>query len=369
MDQLPTFIFVTCQSGAEHILKTEIARSYPFLRSAYARRGFVTFKFPEGAVPGLGFRLDAVFAQAWGFSLGKVVPNSRDEAARQAWELIAGAGVCPRWVHVWPRDGSPPGKSCPEEPWPSMVQEIHQALIGSAPDTLAAGLRECRQDRPAPRDCWVLDCVLVNEDEWWIGIHKVVSGETAYPGGKFPLVLPEHAVSRAYLKMEEALRWSQFPAPPGAQWAELGSAPGGASQALLDHGYEVLGVDPAAMHPSVLAHPKFTHLRRRTPQVPRRAFRKVHWLAADINTTPNYTLDAVESIVTCPEVNIHGMILTLKLPEWRLAENIPQYLERIRSWGFEVVRARHLWFNKQEICVAALMKPLPRKSSAISRKK
>ena len=35
----------------------------------------------------------------------------------------------------------------------------------------------------------------------------------------------------------------------GARWAELGSAPGGASQALLQRGYHVLGIDPAAMDP------------------------------------------------------------------------------------------------------------------------
>ena len=177
-----------------------------------------------------------------------------------------------------------------------------------------------------------------------------------------PLALPAQAVSRAWLKMEEALRWAELPIPPGAHWAEIGSAPGGSSQALLQRGYAVTGVDPAEMDAAVASHPRFTHLRCRVPQVARREFRKIRWLAADMNVAPNYTLDAVESIVTYREVNIRGMLLTLKLPQWSLAENIPAYLDRIRGWGYNIIRARQLQSNRREFCVAALQKPFRRKS-------
>jgi 23S rRNA (cytidine2498-2'-O)-methyltransferase len=53
-------------------------------------------------------------------------------------------------------------------------------------------------------------------------------------------------------------------------------------------------------------------------------------------------------------VSIRGLLLTLKLLEWELAEQIPDYLERIRSWGYPQVRARQLAHNRQEICVLAL---------------
>ncbi len=182
-----------------------------------------------------------------------------------------------------------------------------------------------------------------------------------------PLELPPDAVSRAWLKMEEALRWSELPIPAGgnalhpARCAEIGSAPGGATQSLLARGCEVLGIDPAEMHPAVLANPRFTHIRRRSVQVRRRDFRKVRWLMADMNVAPGYTLDAVESIVTHPEVNVRGMLLTLKLFEWRLADELPAWIDRVRSWGFNVVRARQLQHNRQEVCVAALQKPFVRK--------
>jgi 23S rRNA (cytidine2498-2'-O)-methyltransferase len=132
---------------------------------------------------------------------------------------------------------------------------------------------------------------------------------------------------------------------------------------LLGRGFEVIGIDPAEMAPKVLEHPKFRHIRRRAVAVPRRAYRKVRWLTADMNVAPNFTLDAIEAIVTHAEVNVRGMLLTLKLPEWRLACEVPAYLARIRSWGFNLVRARQLAHNRQEICVAALQKPFQRKPS------
>jgi 23S rRNA (cytidine2498-2'-O)-methyltransferase len=106
-------------------------------------------------------------------------------------------------------------------------------------------------------------------------------------------------------------------------------------------------------------------LRKRTTHVRRREFRKARWLTADMNVAPQYTLDAVESIVTHAEVNIRGMILTLKLFEWELADHVPEYLDRIRSWGYNLVQARQLVHNRQEICVAALQKPFRRKGPVV----
>jgi hypothetical protein len=81
-----------------------------------------------------------------------------------------------------------------------------------------------------------------------------------------------------------------------------------------------------------------------------------------MNVAPNYTLSVVEDIVTHPEVNIRGMLLTLKLFEWKLADQVGQYVDRVRSWGYNRVEARQLQHNRQEICIAALQQPFRRKS-------
>lgn len=193
-------------------------------------------------------------------------------------------------------------------------------------------------------------------NEWIVGWHRVSSFQSAFPGGMLDLEVPEEVVSRAWLKMEEALRWSHFPIQD-ARVCEIGSAPGGATQALLARGCEVMGVDPAEMDPVVMENPKFRHIRSRIAFVKRREFRRVRWLTCDINVPPNYTLDVIESVVMHPEVSVRGMLLTLKFPDWNMGFDVSEYIARIKSWGFNIVHARQLHYSHQEICVACLKKP------------
>jgi len=357
---LARFLFVTCQVGAERAVKGELAERWPGFRFSFSRPGFLTFKLPEHQFLAPDFNLASVFARAYGFSLGKVSPDNLTIAGKASWDLLGDRPI--RQIHAWERDRAEPGVRGFE---PSITPEAvaaYEALRDSCPhpDRLVPG--NPLQQQAAPGD-WIADCVLVEPNSWWVGYHRARSTPSCWPGGILSLEMPGDAVSRAWLKMEEALRWSKLPAAAGARFAEIGSSPGGASQALLGRGFEVIGIDPAEMAPQVLDDPRFRHIRRRAIEVPRRAFRKVRWLTADMNVAPRFTLDAIEAIVTHPEVSIRGMLLTLKLPDWRLASEVPAYLARIRSWGFNSVRARQLAHNRQEICIAALQKPFCRKPS------
>jgi 23S rRNA (cytidine2498-2'-O)-methyltransferase len=353
---LPDFIFATCQIGAEPALKAEVARDWPALRFAYSRPGFLTFKLPQTVlaanVPdGADNPLAAaVFARASGFSLGKASGGTIEERAASVWQL---AGEKPfRRLHVWRRDlVGPDHRGKVHEPLPS-IADVEAAIRQAGPTGEASRGAFAPGEPTRPGDL-VLDCVVIEPDEWWIGFHRARSLASRWPGGLFSAEMPPDAVSRAWLKMEEALVWSGLPIAAGDLCAEIGSAPGGASQALLGHGARVIGIDPADMDPRVLAHPSFAHWKMRGADVRRREFRKVRWLMADINVAPSYTLDTVEAIVTHSDVKVHGMLLTLKLLDWSIAAEIPTYLERIRSWGFGRVAARQLHHNRQEICVAA----------------
>jgi 23S rRNA (cytidine2498-2'-O)-methyltransferase len=87
----------------------------------------------------------------------------------------------------------------------------------------------------------------------------------------------------------------------------------------------------------------------------------VRFLFADMNVAPNYTLDTVEAIVTHEKVHVEAMALTLKLIEWELADQLDEYLDRIRGWGYHNLDARQLQHHRQEICVAAAKRPTTRK--------
>lgn len=163
-------------------------------------------------------------------------------------------------------------------------------------------------------------------------------------------------VSRAYLKIAEALAWSQLPVRPGDKIVEIGSTPGGSCQRLLDVGLDVTGVDPAEMDPLILEHPRFEHWRSKAAGLKRRLFSRFKWLTADANVAPNYTLEVVEDIVTYPTSRFKGLLLTFKLSSYDMLEQVEASAERIRSWGFADVRIRQLASNRRECCVAALRK-------------
>jgi 23S rRNA (cytidine2498-2'-O)-methyltransferase len=342
------FILITCQVGAERAVKDELAARWPQFRFAYSRPGFLTFKLPDAARLADDFDLGSVFARSYAFSLGKAKAGDPADLARQVIQL---AGDRPfERLHVWPRDRMPPGEHGYQPGFTAESDQAEAAIRAHWP----AGATAPKKNPLARAQELVLDCVLVEPDEWWVGYHCARGWSSRRPGGMSRLELPDDAVSRAYLKMEESLRWSRLNVEAGQRAVEIGCAPGGSCQALLKRGLLVTGIDPAAMHPAVLAHPNFVHVRKRGAEVRRRDLRGTRWLMADMNVAPNYTLDTVEAIVTHRQMNVRGLLLTLKLLEWELARHLPEYLERIRGWRFPLVRARQLQHNRQEITVAAL---------------
>ncbi len=347
---LPEFVFVTCQVGAEQALRREVGRRFPQWRGAFARKGLVTFKIPLEDRPTLWLHPpELILARAWGFSWGVYRVEDLEQLRPTVVELVNRFGC--KGLHVWSRDRAEPGHF------------DYEPAVTALDIECAKTLRQML----APRvlKTWVgpgvvvLDVMQVDPGVWLLGVHRTTDCPTSrWPGGLSRVRLPEDAVSRAYLKMEEALRWSALPIRSGQWCAELGAAPGGSSQALLRRGLRVLGIDPAQVHPTVANHPHFVHIRRKARYVKRRIFRRVRWLFADMNVTPNYTLDVVEDIVTRPDVNIWGMLLTLKLTDWKLVDQAPRYIRRVQSWGYPVVRMRQLHHHRRELCLMAAVAPV-----------
>jgi len=352
------FVFMTCRRGAERAVKQEVARIEPSWRFAFSRPGFLTFKC-TGEAPlndrGLAER-NWTFAHAHGISLGRVTGEKLEELAGQAWRSKGVAALATRSladIHVW-LPGYLSEELAENEDLP-LCQVIEEALRAAAPDWCSRlRMIPVKRRRPAPRNGCVLDVMVFQPGEWWLGYHRAVRRHECWAGGYIPVRLPPHAVSRAYAKMEEALRWSDLPLAPGDECVEIGCAPGGASQALLDRGLFVTGIDPAEVHPTVLAHPRFRHLKKRGKEVRRTEFAGVRWLTADMNIAPEATLDEIESIVTHPDVTIRGMVLTLKFSDWAGAAQLPEFITRVRAWGYRDVRTRQLVTGGQEVCLVAL---------------
>lgn len=341
------FLFVVTQEGAERPLKNEVAREHPELRFAFSRPGFVTFRFPDESAAG-EFSLRSVFARTWGHSLGKVSGNDDAQLARDAWGLVIEQiheQTLPH-VHVWQRERPLPG------------DETFDASADARASTVGNLLVEQRANPPqrptvnaaAATGELVVDCVLVERNEWWLGWHRAASPETRWPGGVPPIASVARPISRAYFKIFEALEWSELPVAAGDRCVEIGSSPGGSCLALLERGLLVTGIDPAEMDPDVLAHPNFTHVRSRAKDVKRSVFRDCRWLVMDANVPPSYTLDTLDGVLTSGGARPEGLVLTLKLTDPAFAEKLPAIADRLRRYGYSRVRMRQLAFNRQEVC-------------------
>lgn len=374
-------LHLTCGSGCDQVLKAEIGREYPEFRFSYSRPGFQTWILPVDRPLVVGrtslfpnFR--AIFAQSAMLGIGRIQVNTADQTApassssvHQFWDICQSAIASPLFttlagtdlhkqgshrltrLHVWER----PQRGGEESGLTPQAEQLHHQLMSAIPVELQSDFASDADlfDSPGKEGELCLNCMIDSPGFWWVGIHRVGDEHSRYPGGFFPLTLPSDAVSRAWLKFEEGIRWAEFPIGVGSRCVDIGSAPGGGSQVLLARGASVIGVDPAEMAPVLLANPNFTHCRGKINQIKRVYFRKARWLLADMNVAPHYTLDALEELVRRPDVSIRGLLFTLKLFQWELATNIPEYIHRIKSWGFNQVKVRHLQFNRQEIMVAA----------------
>ena len=112
-------------------------------------------------------------------------------------------------------------------------------------------------NRTASSDEKVLNVIQIDEDQFAIGWHEVKLRQQKWPGGVPRFPIPDSVVSRAFFKTKEAMMWSRFPFQEGDVCVELGSAPGGSVQALLDAKLEVIGIDPAVMDESIMAKSQF----------------------------------------------------------------------------------------------------------------
>ena len=282
---MPQFIFVTCQIGAEKAVKGEVACHWPEFRLAFSRPGFLTFKLPADCALADDFDLKSAFARAYGFSLGNVTGENREQLADDVWQSCKGQTI--QRIHVWEKDRSEPGVHRFEPGISAEAIEVHGTLFACCPHAQCLAKNGGNPLAPARVGDVVLDCVILSP-------QRVV--DRLAPRQRDPLAVSwRHDVAgiaarRGVAGVAENGRGPALVAVADSarrRVAEIGSAPGGASQALLSRGYIVTGVDPAEMAPAVLNHPRFTHIRRRTMEVRRRDFQKIRWLTADMNVAPN----------------------------------------------------------------------------------
>ena len=354
MPKSPRFLFVCCQVGAEQACKQELTTRYPGLRFAFSRPGFMTFKVVDPKIKVKTFRLWSTFARLWGWSAGKAINDDADLLATDMAEQMS--ALCKKTpltsLHFWQRDTSQPGKGGFEPGISPVAHQASKLLV----EKLKPQFPDMRCNKVSKTDERTICVILVAPNEWWLGWHDASSIAQTWPGGAPPIQLPGSAVNRAWLKINEAVLWSELPIHKTDVVAEIGSAPGGASQYLLSLGAKVIAIDPAAMDPVVLKDRGLKHIRRKARDVPKKDLENVRWLTIDINMPPSYTIEVIRDYVLERGLPVRGIIATLKLPDWKLATEVQTYRKQLEDLGFGTVQTRQLAFNRQEICLVAVRK-------------
>ena len=335
MAHVPTkrsnFLLLPCKSGAEEALCQQQQKVLPNLTKAAWRRGVVTFRLEDFDPPD-DFFPELIFNTTCVRSYGQVNGKSTLDRAKAVLSLLDHSN----WdvIHVWSRDQSH-----------QELESIHKVL-----SSVCTGFSN--QNQIAQPGDLVMDCCVDSPDRWWVGWHRAANPPSCWPGGLYPFTLPQEKVSRAWLKLDEAITLFDIPIRSGQQVIELGAAPGGACQRLLESGLHVVGVDPALVDNCVSAHKHFEQWRMRARDIKLKSLRRFHWVVADMNIDPPSTLESIERIVTTRGNRVQGIIATLKLPSWSRTSELSDWVNRFHTWGFSPL-ARQLSTGGQEVCVYA----------------
>jgi len=342
------FVLIGCRPGSESALEHRQRRAFPLFQKSYWRRGLVTFRIPAHIVSRLEWchrgvpdnvLEQLVFARIGIRSLGQITGQTEDERIAATHQLLG--SVRGSAVHVWKRD-----------PRLKIDTESIQRKI--------AALHSLQEKVVTSEQDLILNCVVDSVDRWWIGWHVGNALTGQWSGGYYPGEMPDHGISRAWLKLDEAIARFGIQFQPGEQVCELGAAPGGACQRLLEAHLKVVGVDPATMHPQLVEHEHFTHWKKRARDVRIRNFADFDWILTDMNIDPANTMASLERILSsCPH-KPRGIIATLKLSDLSHAEELDQWCTSCTSWGYQT-RVQQLSTGGQEICLVAEKKNFSRK--------
>lgn len=297
------FIFTLVNLGSEKCLKEEILIKYPDLKFAYSKSGFLTFKnINENS----NNKFNLIFARRYGKTISKY--NKLDmeryiEENKNQYKL-----------QIYTNE-----------------LEILKSETANIGDT-------------------ILNVIKISENEYWLGTNKVDRFDWNMGGASPKLTLPDLSPSRAYLKIAEAVIWSNFDIKNRVV-LEFGSAPGGAVYYLLENNCTVYGVDMGKMDNICLSNPKYTHISSPMQNITKDDLpENIDTLLCDVNLSP---LDVIPHLLKIIKINpsIDSVFYTLKIGNKISIKNILEYIDKLKNTKFKTIKATQLPSNKSEILV------------------
>jgi 23S rRNA (cytidine2498-2'-O)-methyltransferase len=317
------FVFALCNPGSEKALKLEVNAGALGWRLSYQRRGFVTFK-ADAPFSIESLDVELACARRLCLSLGRF--PTREEAVRRVEPAsqIQHARYFERKMQGLPGEGRP--------------------RVGDLVGTV----------------------VELGPAEFWAGIHRHAPFLSPDPAGDSGILMPADSPSRAWLKLEEAVRFFDLEFTRDDIVVELGCAPGGVVLALLQRGVPVIGVDPAKMADVVMASavasradapsnkPWFFHCRKPAALASKRDLGQgATWFMSDMNQSPEVVLKECARFCKMAP-GIRGVLITLKLTDLLQVAEKNQWFAALAEMGFKTIRLQQLAVHHMEFALLGM---------------
>lgn len=339
----PRFYYALCQNGAEKAVKAEVAHALPDLRFAFSRPGFLTFKEESPSAEARSVP-DSIYIRLWGISLAQV--RNPEHPQKEYLDLLSKAGTG-AIIDAFDRDTALPGDEKEGENGDTRIRALFDAADLPLPPASHSERNEGEK---------IFDLVWIDDNHVFLGFHLHDRRMLSCPGNRAPLSVPAHSPSRSWLKVEEAILRFRIPVSPGWQALEVGAAPGGATTALLDRGFTVYSIDPQYMDAAVSARKGAHHIRKPARFVTAEDLRGVNpdWIVMDMSISPKDAIAELLHVLKLlreahgRDLNIRKGLFTLKLNDWKHADESREYIARLEKAGFGNIAAFQLASCRQE---------------------
>lgn len=275
-------------------------------------------------------------------------PPAPGPVARALQPLLAKVRLRPgeeEWT--WALQVVAPDSTDPEDPRRPIAESLEAGLEG-------AFSRWADRLRPAAGASHLLQAWVVDEARVFSGLTPTGLALSYAPAGRLRLERPADAVSRSGLKLEEAILWCGAGPEKGDIVADLGAAPGGWSQVALSRGATVIAVD--------LGRVKVDAPTKRFAHLEENAFRyappeTLDWVICDMAYRP---LEVAKLLAKWGRRSwARQLIANIKLPMKKKAEIVRQVLEILEAGGWNGLKARQLYHDRDEVTLFGWLSPGP----------
>lgn len=220
---------------------------------------------------------------------------------------------------------------------------LHQALVSRLRDR---GV-ELVSDGPGAFSAngLVAQVCLLDWDHVALGVLQARVAPSLHPGGRLRVALRGEAPARSARKLAEALIWLGHGPEPGEVCVDLGAAPGGWSQILLERRCHVVAVDPGALAPAIARRVEHLRINAFTfaPEI------AADWVLCDMAYRP---LEVAGLLAKWGRRHWARFLLcNFKLPMKRRVEMLGRLREILETGGWTGLRFRQLYHDRDEVTV------------------